>query len=41
MELIGKGLAPGLVIPQPKIVFIGLLHRKIVIVTSGKDNVKS
>jgi hypothetical protein len=30
MELIGKGLAPGLVIPQPKIVFIALLHRKIV-----------
>ena len=41
MELIGKGLAPGLVIPQPKIVFIALLHRKIVIVTSGKDNVNS
>ena len=41
MELIGKGLAPGLVIPQPKIVLIALLHRKIVIVTSGKDNVNS
>jgi hypothetical protein len=41
MELIGKGLAPGLVIPQPKIVFIALIHRKIVIVTSGKDNVNS
>jgi hypothetical protein len=41
MELMGKGLTPGLVIPQPKIVFIALLHRKIVIVTSGKDNVNS
>ena len=41
MELIGKGLAPGLVIPQPKIVFIALLHRKIVIVSSGTDNVNS
>jgi len=39
MELIGKGLAPGLVIPQPKIVFSAPLHRKIVIFTSGKDNV--
>jgi hypothetical protein len=28
MELIGKGLAPGLVIPQPKLVFIALLHQK-------------